>query len=107
MDILTANQDTTTRFAVTIEEINSKYKKKKEDLKRLIAKTAISQAQQILAELSNDNISNPEQLCKKITCILNMIQYVLPAEREARLDLLRKLENFIFQVWSCEPDFRG
>jgi hypothetical protein len=69
MDILTANQDTTTRFAVTIEEINSKYKKKKEDLKRLIAKTAISQAQQILAELSNDNISNPEQLCKKITCM--------------------------------------
>ena len=38
MDILTANQDTTARFAVTIEEINSKYKKKKEDLKRLIAK---------------------------------------------------------------------
>ena len=29
MNILSANQDTTTRFAVTIEEINAKYKKKK------------------------------------------------------------------------------
>jgi len=66
MDILTANQTTTTNFAVKIQEINTKYKKEKEDLKKIIAETARSQAEQILADDDDDSMGNPEELCQKL-----------------------------------------
>ena len=65
MNILSANQETTTRFAVTIGEINSKYKKEREELKKVIVETARSQAEQILAN-DNDDMGNPEELCNKL-----------------------------------------
>ena len=65
MNILSANQETTTRFAVTIEEINSKYKKEREELKKVIAETARSQAEQILTN-DSDDMGNPEELCNKL-----------------------------------------
>tara|TARA_B110000008_G_C16610269_1_gene420169 strand:- start:12 stop:251 length:240 start_codon:yes stop_codon:yes gene_type:complete len=66
MDILSANQDTTARFIVTIQETNAKYKKEKEDLKRIIVETARSQAEQILADNDDSSIGNPEELCKQM-----------------------------------------
>ena len=66
MDILSANQTTTTKFAVTIQGINAKYKKEKEDLKKIIAETATTQAQQILADDDDNSMGNPEELCQKL-----------------------------------------
>ena len=68
MDILTANQITTTDFALIIQEINTKYKKLKLKLKETIVETARSQAEEILANDNDDDddMGNPEELCRKL-----------------------------------------
>ena len=65
MNILTSNSITTTTFTTKIGEINVKYKKEREELKKVIAETARSQAQQILTNESDD-MGNPEELCNKL-----------------------------------------
>ncbi len=67
MNILTANTVTTTEFSSKLEEINVTYKNEKEELKKIIAETARSQAEQILADDNVDSMGNPEELCKKLT----------------------------------------
>jgi len=67
MNILTANSITTIKFTTKIEEINIKYKKERENLKKVIAETARSHAEQILADNTDDNMGNPGELCNKLT----------------------------------------
>ena len=66
MNILTANSITTIKFTTKIEEINIKYKKERENLKKVIAETARSHAEQILADDTDDNMGNPGKLCLKL-----------------------------------------
>ena len=66
MDILTANSITTITFTTKIEEINIKYIKERENLKKVIAETARSHAEQILADDTDDNMGNPGKLCHKL-----------------------------------------
>ena len=65
MNILTSNSITTTTFITKIGEINVKYKKEREKLKKIIAETARSQAEQILTN-DSDDMGNPEELCNKL-----------------------------------------
>ena len=55
MDILTANSITTIKSTTKIEEINIKYKKERENLKKVIVETARSHTEQILADNTDDN----------------------------------------------------
>jgi len=92
MDILTANQTTTTNFAVTIEGINAKYKKEKEDLKKIIAETARSQAEEILADDDDDSMGNPEELCQKLAEL--RLQYnSIVVKQKQEMDAIMKAYN--------------
>jgi len=97
MNILSANQDTTTRFAITIEEINSKYKKEKEDLKRIIAETARSQAEQILADNDDDSMGNPEELCRRMAELRLQYNSIIVKQKQ-EMDTIMKEYNV--EIWN-------
>jgi len=97
MDILTANQDTTTRFAVTIEEINAKYKKEKEDLKRIIAETARSQAEQILANDDDDSMGDPKEMLSELLPL--RLQYnSIVVKQKKELDIA--MDRYNVEIWN-------
>lgn len=82
MNILTANTVTTVEFSSKLEEINVKYKKEKEDLKKIIAETARSQAEQILADDNDDSMGNPEKLCKKLAELRLQYNSIIVKQKE-------------------------
>ena len=82
MNILTANTVTTTEFSSKLQEINVKYKKEKEDLKKIIAETARSQAEQILADDNDDSMGNPEELCKKLAELRLQYNSIIVKQKE-------------------------
>lgn len=82
MNILTANTVTTVEFSSKLEEINVKYKKEKEDLKKIIAETARSQAEQILADDNDDSMGNPEELCKKLAELRLQYNSIIVKQKE-------------------------
>jgi len=97
MNILTANQTTTTNFAVTIEGINAKYKKEKKDLKKIIAETATTQAQQILADDDDDSMGNPEELCQKLAELRLQYNSIVVKQKE-EMDIA--MDEYNVEIWN-------
>ncbi len=97
MNILTANQTTTTNFAVKIQEINTKYKKEKEDLKKIIAETARSQAEQILADNDDDSMGNPEELCQKLAELRLQYNSIVVKQKE-EMDIV--MDEYNVEIWN-------
>jgi hypothetical protein len=97
MNILSANQDTTTRFAVTIEEINAKYKKEKKDLKRIIAETARSQAEQILANEDDDSMGDPKEMLNELMPL--RLQYnSIVIKQKQEMDIA--MDRYNVEIWN-------
>jgi len=97
MNILTANQNTTTNFAVTIEGINAKYKKEKGDLKKIIAETATTQAQQILADDDDDSMGNPEELCQKLAELRLQYNSIVVKQKQEMESIMKNYCTEIFE----------
>jgi hypothetical protein len=97
MNILTANQTTTTNFAVTIEGINAKYKKEKKDLKKIIAETATTQAQQILADDDDDSMGNPEELCQKLAKLRLQYNSIIVKQKQEMESIMKNYCTEIFE----------
>ena len=116
MDIFTANSITTTTFTTKFEEINIKYKKEREELKKVIAKTARSQAEQILTN-EDDDMGNPEELCNKLTELRLKYNTIVVKQKQetdvvmneykgeiiTNMGSIKWLSNEIFSVQHPEP----
>ncbi len=94
MDILTSNSITTTTFTTKIEEINVKYKKDREDLKKVIAETARSQAEQILAN-DDDDMGNPEELCNKLAELRLQYNAIVVKQKQETDSIMNKYKSEI------------
>jgi hypothetical protein len=96
MDILSANQDTTARFIVTIQETNAKYKKEKEDLKRIIVETVRSQAEQILADNDDSSMGNPKKLYKQIGKLNLQYNSIIVKQKQEIDSIMNEYSSEIF-----------
>ena len=97
MNILTANTVITTEFSSKLEEINVKYKKEKEDLKKIIAETARSQAEQILADDNDDSMGNPEELCKKLAELRLQYNSIVVKQKQEMESIMKNYCTEIFE----------
>ena len=104
MNILTANTVTTTEFSSKLEEINIKYKKEKEDLKKIIAETARSQAEQILADDNDDSMGNPEELCKKLAELRLQYNSIIVKQKEEFDSTMKEYTDQIMTNMGKSPD---
>ena len=104
MNILTANTVTTTEFSSKLEEINVKYKKEKEDLKKIIAETARSQAEQILADDNDDSMGNPEELCKKLAELRLQYNSIIVKQKEEFNSTMKEYTDQIMTNMGKSPD---
>jgi hypothetical protein len=94
MNILTSNSIITTTFTTKIGEINVKYKKEREKLKKVIAETARSQAQQILTNESDD-MGNPEELCNKLAELQLQYNAIVVKQKQETDSTMNKYKNEI------------
>ena len=104
MNILTANTVTTTEFSSKLEEINVKYKKEKEDLKKIIAETARSQAEQILADDNDDSMGNPEELCKKLAELRLQYNSIIVKQKEEFDSTMKEYTHQIMTNMGKSPE---
>ena len=94
MNILTSNSIITTTFTTMIGEINVKYKKERGELKKVIAETARSQAQQILTNESDD-MGNPEELCNKLAELQLKYNAIVVKQKQETDSTMNKYKNEI------------
>ena len=82
MDTLTTISAITGDFSQKLQENSIKYKKEKEELKKIIAETARSQAQKILEDESEDNMGNPDELCNKLAELRLQYNSIIVRQKE-------------------------
>lgn len=95
MDTLTTISAITSDFSQKLQENSIKYKKEKEELKKIIAETARSQAQKILEDESEDNMGNPDELCNKLAELRLQYNSIIVRQKEETDKLMNDYANSI------------